>query len=168
MAINRFSTIQGLPEWQPQIPLDILVKGLTYKQELFDKNKALLETNVSLGKSVADLILNDEAKKYTQDKINSYKTYLNTNLAYADLTDDAVMKSADTKLGDVTNDMDIVNWVSKSKSTTKEMNRIENNIESVIFPRAAAVVRLFAQILLNRFLISIFVCRPKDSGAQIT
>jgi hypothetical protein len=125
MAINRFSTIQGLPEWQPQIPLDILVKGLTYKQELFDKNKALLETNVSLGKSVADLILNDEAKKYTQDKINSYKTYLNTNLAYADLTDDAVMKSADTKLGDVTNDMDIVNWVSKSKNTTKEMNRID-------------------------------------------
>ncbi len=125
MAINRFSTIQGLPEWQPQIPLDILVKGLTYKQELFDKNKALLETNVSLGKSVADLILNDEAKKYTQDKINSYKNYLNTNLAYADLTDDAVMKSADTKLGDVTNDMDIVNWVSKSKNTTKEMNRID-------------------------------------------
>jgi len=125
MAINRFSTIQGLPEWQPQIPLDILVKGLTYKQELFDKNKALLESNVAIGKSVADRILNDEAKKYTQDKINSYKGYLNTNLAYADLTDDAVMKTADTKLSDVTNDMNIVNWVSKSGATSKELGRID-------------------------------------------
>lgn len=125
MAINRFSPIQGLPEWQPQIPLDILVKGLTYKQELFDKNKALLESNVAIGKSVADRILNDEAKKYTQDKINSYKGYLNNNLAYADLTDDGVMKSADTKLLDVTNDMNIVNWVSKSGATSKEISRID-------------------------------------------
>lgn len=126
MAINRFSPIQGLPEWQPAIPLDILVKGLTYKQELFDKNKALLESNVAIGKNVADRILNDEAKKYTQDKINSYKGYLNNNLAYADLTDDAVMKTADTRLLDVTNDMNIVNWVSKSGATSKELNRIDD------------------------------------------
>ena len=125
MAINRFSPIQGLPEWQPQIPLDILVKGLTYKQELFDKNKALLESNVAIGKSVADRILNDEAKKYTQDKINSYKTYLNSNLAYADLTDDAIMKTADTKLADVTSDSNIINWVSKSGATSKELSRID-------------------------------------------
>lgn len=125
MAVNRFSPIQGLPEWQPQIPLEILVKGLTYKQELFDKNKALLESNVAIGKSVADRILNDEAKKYTQDKINSYKTYLNSNLAYADLTDDAVMKTADTKLADVTSDSNIINWVSKSGATSKELSRID-------------------------------------------
>jgi len=40
MAVNRFSPIQGLPEWQPQIPLELLAKSLIYKQELFDKNKS--------------------------------------------------------------------------------------------------------------------------------
>lgn len=125
MAVNRFSPIQKLPEWQPQIPLDILVSGLTYKQELFDKNKALLDTNIAVGKGIADSIVNDEAAQYTRDKINNYKTYLNKDLAYADLTDDMVMKAADNKLVDVSDDQNIISWTAKSRAVKQEQYRMD-------------------------------------------
>ena len=125
MAVNRFSPIQGLPEWQPQIPLELLAKSLIYKQELFDKNKSLLQSNVQTSSNVADDILNEEAKKYAKDKVNNYKTYLNTNLAYADLTDDSVMAQADTKLGDLANDDIFVNNVYITKKAKDSMKKYQ-------------------------------------------
>jgi len=125
MAVNRFSPIQDLPEWQPQIPLELLTKSLIYKQELFDKNKSLLQSNVQTSSDVADDILNDQAKKYAKDKVNNYKKYLNTNLAYADLTDESVMSQADTKLGDLANDDIFVNNVYITKKAKESMKKYQ-------------------------------------------
>lgn len=123
MAVNRFSPIQKLPEWQPQIPLELMTKALIYKQELFDKNKSLLQSNVQTAGSVADDIINEQAQKYAKEKVNGYKTYLNTNLAYADLTDESIMSQADTKLGDLANDDIFVNNVFITKKAKESMQK---------------------------------------------
>ena len=123
MAVNRFSPIQKLPEWQPQIPLELMTKALIYKQELFDKNKSLLQSNVQTAGNVADDILNEQAQKYAKEKVNGYKTYLNSNLAYADLTDESVMAQADTRLGDLANDDIFVNNVYITKKAKESMQK---------------------------------------------
>lgn len=123
MAVNRFSPIQKLPEWQPQIPLELMTKALIYKQELFDKNKSLLQSSVQTAGTVADDILNEQAQKYAKEKVNGYKSYLNTNLAYADLTDESVMAQADTKLGDLANDDIFVNNVYITKKAKESMQK---------------------------------------------
>lgn len=116
MAINRFSPIQGLPEWQPQVPLEMLSKALVYKQELFDKNLNIIKSDISAQNTIADNILNNKAKEEYSSKINNFKNSLNTNYAFADLTDDTVLSSIGNDMSKVIDDPNFEAHVLKSNT----------------------------------------------------
>lgn len=126
MAVNRFSPIQGLPEWQPQIPLEMLAKALVYKQELFDKNLNIIRSDVSAQKNIADNILNGAAKNEYVAKVNSFKNNLNNNYAFADLTDDIVLSGIGKDMLKVVDDPNFVGHVQKSNTVREGIKKYKD------------------------------------------
>jgi hypothetical protein len=123
MAVNRFSTIQGLPEWQPQIPLELLSKALIYKQELFDKNLNLIRSDVASQQNIADNILNGAAKNEYVAKVNAFKNNLNKNFAFADLTDDMVLSGIGKDMLKIVDDQTFVSHVQKSNTVREGIKK---------------------------------------------
>ena len=121
MAVNRFSQIQGLPEWQPQLPLDLALKGLMYKQELFEKNKQLIDKSVSDSDTLADQILNPEISAVYKNKINTFKKNLTDNFATADLSDNLVNDSIASGLEKVIDDDMFATHIKKSKDARQAL-----------------------------------------------
>jgi hypothetical protein len=121
MAINRFSQIQGLPEWQPDLPLDIALKGLMYKQELFEKNKQLIDKSVSDSENLADQILNPHISSIYKEKINSFKKNLVDNFSTADLSNDLVTSSIASGLEGVIDDDMFATHIKKSKDAKQAL-----------------------------------------------
>ena len=126
MAVNRFSPIQGLPEWQPQIPLEMLAKALVYKQELFDKNLNIIRSDISAQKNIADNILNSAAKNEYVAKVNSFKNNLNNNYAFADLTDDIVLSGIGKDMLKVVDDPNFVGHVQKSNTIREGIKKYKD------------------------------------------
>ena len=126
MAVNRFSPIQGLPEWQPQIPLEMLAKALVYKQELFDKNLNIIRSDISAQKNIADNILNGAAKNEYVAKVNSFKNNLNNNYAFADLTDDIVLSGIGKDMLKVVDDPNFVGHVQKSNTIREGIKKYKD------------------------------------------
>ena len=123
MAVNRFSPIQGLPEWQPQIPLELLSKALIYKQELFDKNLNLIRSDVASQQNIADNILNGAAKNEYVAKVNAFKNNLNKNFAFADLTDDMVLSGIGKDMLKIVDDQTFVSHVQKSNTVREGIKK---------------------------------------------
>lgn len=91
--VTRYSKITPAKKWEPLIPLDVLTDGLKYKQQMFDKNAAIIEAQLSQGSALASQIDNDEVKKQYQSDFNNLVTNINTNFSTADITKKDVMGS---------------------------------------------------------------------------
>ena len=90
-VVTRFSKITPAKKWEPLIPLDTLVDGLKYKQQLFDKNANLVQSQLDQGAQLASQIDNLEIRKQYQTDFNNLVTNINTNFSTADLTKQDVM-----------------------------------------------------------------------------
>jgi len=121
MAVNRFSQIQGLPEWQPQLPLELALKGLMYKQELFDKNKQLIDKAVSDTNTLADQILNPQISEVYRNQLNTFKKNLVDNFATADLSNNLVTDSIASGMNKIIDDDDFAVHIKKSKDARQAL-----------------------------------------------
>ncbi len=90
-VVTRFSKITPAKKWEPLIPLDTLVDGLKYKQQLFDKNAAIVQSQLDQGSQLASQIDNLEIRKKYQRDFNNLVTNINNNFSTADLTKQDVM-----------------------------------------------------------------------------
>jgi len=91
--VTRYSKITPAKKWEPLIPLDVLTDGLKYKQQMFDKNAAIIEAQLTQGEMLASQIDNDEVKKQYQSDFNNLVTNINNNFSTADITKRDVMGS---------------------------------------------------------------------------
>jgi hypothetical protein len=90
-VVTRFSKITPAKKWEPLIPLDTLVDGLKYKQQLFDKNASIVQSQLDQGAQLASQIDNLEIRKKYQTDFNDLVTNINSNFSTADLTKQDVM-----------------------------------------------------------------------------
>ena len=90
-VVTRFSKITPAKKWEPLIPLDTLVDGLKYKQQLFEKNANLVQSQLDQGAQLASQIDNLEIRKQYQTDFNNLVTNINSNFSTADLTKQDVM-----------------------------------------------------------------------------
>lgn len=104
MAVNRFSPIQGLPEWKPAIPLETLYKALVYKKELFDKSKMQIEQNIAIGKNLADSILITDVKDKFKKDLNDRIEKLNTYYGMADLSNPDIVSQINAEFKPIVED----------------------------------------------------------------
>jgi len=91
--VTRYSKITPAKKWEPLIPLDVLTDGLKYKQQMFDKNAAIIEAQLTQGAALASQIDNDQIRKQYQSDFNNLVTNINNNFSTADITKKDVMGS---------------------------------------------------------------------------
>lgn len=104
MAVNRFSPIQGLPEWKPAIPLETLYKALVYKKELFDKSKMQIEQNIAVGKNLADSILITDVRDKFKKDLNERIQKLNNYYSMADLSNPDIVTQINSEFKPIVED----------------------------------------------------------------
>ena len=74
--VTRYSKITPAKKWEPLIPLDVLTDGLKYKQQMFDKNAAIIEAQLTQGAALASQIDNDQIRKQYQSDFRKHRSYL--------------------------------------------------------------------------------------------
>lgn len=125
MAINRFSQIVNPPEFVAPVPIDLVLKAMEYKQQLFDQNVQMVDAAINQHKSLSKYILNDQAQQIYNDKIKKFTDNINNNFAYADISNASVLGAIDQQMGDLTNDPTLIGMINKSKTTRQDMERME-------------------------------------------
>jgi hypothetical protein len=125
MAINRFSQIVNPPEWVAPVPVDLVLKAMEYKQQLFDQNVQIVDSAINQHKSLSKYIMNDQAQQIYNDKIKKFTDNVNNNFAYADISNASVLGAIDQQMGDLTNDPTLIGMINKSKSIRQDMERMD-------------------------------------------
>ncbi len=125
MAINRFSQIVNPPEWVAPVPVDLVLKAMEYKQQLFDQNVQIVDSAINQHKSLSKYIMNDQAQQIYNDKIKKFTDNINNNFAYADISNASVLGAIDQQMGDLTNDPTLIGMINKSKSIRQDMERMD-------------------------------------------